>query len=178
MEARCARVAARVSVLIAAGVSVKVVSERLGHAPPRFTIDRSEVPFDRPEETSEVAKAMLAPFPAAEHPHLAEFTLQHVLAVRRSQARAASACLPGSTGWQVRMVEAMLACPSRALTTSTANAFHENAVACVWRRSCSRRTGMSARRGSARMLGTARGVDVLATGSVRTRPGPSRRTAR
>ena len=44
-----------------------------------FALQEAGLPFDTGPETAELAQAMLAQFPAAEYPHLAEFTFEHVL---------------------------------------------------------------------------------------------------
>jgi AcrR family transcriptional regulator len=44
-----------------------------------FALQEASLPFDTGEESSELAQALLAQFPADEYPHLAEFTFQHVL---------------------------------------------------------------------------------------------------
>lgn len=44
-----------------------------------FALQERSLPFDTPEEAAEVAKVMVAQFPADEYPHLAEFTFEHVL---------------------------------------------------------------------------------------------------
>jgi AcrR family transcriptional regulator len=44
-----------------------------------FALQERGLPFDTPEATSALAQAMLAQFAADEYPHLAEFTLKHVL---------------------------------------------------------------------------------------------------
>ncbi|MGH2774302.1 MAG: TetR/AcrR family transcriptional regulator [Actinomycetota bacterium] len=44
-----------------------------------FALQERNLPFDTPEETSELARAMLAQFPVDEYPHLAELTIDHVL---------------------------------------------------------------------------------------------------
>jgi AcrR family transcriptional regulator len=44
-----------------------------------FVLQETSLPIDSPEQTEEVASAMLARFPADEYPHLAELTLEHVL---------------------------------------------------------------------------------------------------
>jgi AcrR family transcriptional regulator len=44
-----------------------------------FALQERDLPFDTPEETSELAQAILARFPADEFPHLAEFTREHVM---------------------------------------------------------------------------------------------------
>jgi len=45
-----------------------------------FAMSEQALPFNSPEETAEVAQAILARFPVDEYPHLAELTFQHVLA--------------------------------------------------------------------------------------------------
>jgi AcrR family transcriptional regulator len=44
-----------------------------------FALQEASLPFDTGEESSELAQAMVAQFPADEYPHLAEFTFKHVL---------------------------------------------------------------------------------------------------
>jgi hypothetical protein len=44
-----------------------------------FALQERGLPFDTPEETAELAQAMLAQFPADEYPHLAEFTFEHIM---------------------------------------------------------------------------------------------------
>lgn len=44
-----------------------------------FALQEATLPFNTGSETSELAQAILAPFPAAEYPHLAELTFEHVL---------------------------------------------------------------------------------------------------
>jgi len=44
-----------------------------------FALQERGLPFDSPEEAAELAQVMSAQFPADEYPHLAEFTLGHVL---------------------------------------------------------------------------------------------------
>jgi AcrR family transcriptional regulator len=44
-----------------------------------FALQERGLPFNTPEETAALAQVMLAQFPAAEYPHLAEFTFKHVL---------------------------------------------------------------------------------------------------
>ena len=44
-----------------------------------FALQERGLPFDTPEETAELAQAMLAQFPVAEFPHLYEFTTFHVM---------------------------------------------------------------------------------------------------
>ena len=42
-----------------------------------FALQEASLPFDTGEETSELAQAIVAQFPAEEYPHLAEFTFEH-----------------------------------------------------------------------------------------------------
>ena len=44
-----------------------------------FALQEASLPFDTSEQTSELAQAIVAQFPADEYPHLAEFTFSHVL---------------------------------------------------------------------------------------------------
>jgi len=44
-----------------------------------FALQERNLPFDKGVETSVLAQAFLAQFPAAEYPHLAAFTVEHVL---------------------------------------------------------------------------------------------------
>jgi AcrR family transcriptional regulator len=44
-----------------------------------FALQEASLPFDTGAQTSELAQAILAPFPADEYPHLAELTFEHVL---------------------------------------------------------------------------------------------------
>ncbi|MGP3927399.1 TetR/AcrR family transcriptional regulator [Streptomyces sp. 8N616] len=44
-----------------------------------FALQERGLPFDTPDETTELAQAMLAQFPADQYPHLAELTTEHVL---------------------------------------------------------------------------------------------------
>ena len=44
-----------------------------------FALQERGLPFNTPAESSALAHAMLARFPADDYPHLAEFTLRHVL---------------------------------------------------------------------------------------------------
>jgi AcrR family transcriptional regulator len=44
-----------------------------------FALQEANLPFDTPEETAEVAQAIMADFPADEYPHLTEMTIEHVL---------------------------------------------------------------------------------------------------
>jgi AcrR family transcriptional regulator len=44
-----------------------------------FALQEASLPFDTGQQTSDLAQAILAPFPADQYPHLAEFTFKHVL---------------------------------------------------------------------------------------------------
>ena len=44
-----------------------------------FALQERALPFDTPEETAEMARVMLPLFPSDTYPHLAEFTLEHVM---------------------------------------------------------------------------------------------------
>src|SRR4051812_37918580 len=44
-----------------------------------FAMQERALPFDTPEQTAELAQAILARFPVDEYPHLAELTFEHVL---------------------------------------------------------------------------------------------------
>jgi len=44
-----------------------------------FALQERNLPFDTPEETAELAQAIMAQVPADEYPHLAALTLEHVL---------------------------------------------------------------------------------------------------
>ena len=44
-----------------------------------FAMNQASMPSDPGMETSELAAVMVEQFPAEEYPHLAEFTLQHVM---------------------------------------------------------------------------------------------------
>ena len=44
-----------------------------------FALQERSLPFHTPEETADLAKDILAGFPADKYPHLAELTTQHVL---------------------------------------------------------------------------------------------------
>jgi len=44
-----------------------------------FALQETSLPFSTPEETAEVAQAIMAGFPAGEYPHLAEIAVEHVL---------------------------------------------------------------------------------------------------
>jgi AcrR family transcriptional regulator len=44
-----------------------------------FALQETSLPFSTPEETAEVAQAMMAEFPADAYPHLTEIAVEHVL---------------------------------------------------------------------------------------------------
>jgi AcrR family transcriptional regulator len=44
-----------------------------------FAAQEPSLPFDTPQETAEVAQAIMARFPPGEYPHLTELTIEHVL---------------------------------------------------------------------------------------------------
>jgi AcrR family transcriptional regulator len=44
-----------------------------------FAMQERALPFETPEQTAELAQAILARFPVDEYPHLAELTFEHVL---------------------------------------------------------------------------------------------------
>ena len=44
-----------------------------------FALQETSLPFKTPEETAEVAQAMMAEFPADAYPHLTEIAVEHVL---------------------------------------------------------------------------------------------------
>jgi AcrR family transcriptional regulator len=44
-----------------------------------FALQESSLPFDTPEETGELAQAILEELPAEKYPHLSELTVEHVL---------------------------------------------------------------------------------------------------
>ena len=44
-----------------------------------FALQERSLPFDTPDETAELAQAILTRFPPDEYPHLAELTTEHVL---------------------------------------------------------------------------------------------------
>jgi AcrR family transcriptional regulator len=44
-----------------------------------FALQERSLPFDTPDETAELAQAILTRFPVDEYPHLAELTTEHVL---------------------------------------------------------------------------------------------------
>jgi AcrR family transcriptional regulator len=44
-----------------------------------FALQERGLPFETPDETTQVAQAIMAQFPAGEYPHLAEFTTERVM---------------------------------------------------------------------------------------------------
>jgi AcrR family transcriptional regulator len=44
-----------------------------------FALQEASLPFDTSENTAELARTIMAQFPAGEYPHLAELTVEHVL---------------------------------------------------------------------------------------------------
>ena len=44
-----------------------------------FALQETSLPFSTPEETAEVAQAIMADFPADQYPHLTEIAVEHVL---------------------------------------------------------------------------------------------------
>ena len=52
-----------------------------------FALQETSLPFNTPEETAEVAQAMMAEFPADAYPHLTEIAVEHVLQPGYSYAR-------------------------------------------------------------------------------------------
>ncbi|GGK84351.1 TetR/AcrR family transcriptional regulator [Streptomyces flaveus] len=44
-----------------------------------FALQERDLPFDTPDETAELAQAILAQAPADQYPHLAELTTEHIL---------------------------------------------------------------------------------------------------
>jgi AcrR family transcriptional regulator len=44
-----------------------------------FALQEASLPFDTGENTAELARTIMAQFPAGEYPHLAELTVEHVL---------------------------------------------------------------------------------------------------
>jgi AcrR family transcriptional regulator len=44
-----------------------------------FAMQEPSLPFDTPQQTAEVARAIMAQLPAGEYPHLSELTIEHVL---------------------------------------------------------------------------------------------------
>ena len=44
-----------------------------------FAMQEPSLPFDTPQQTAEVAQAIIAQLPAGEYPHLTELTIEHIL---------------------------------------------------------------------------------------------------
>lgn len=44
-----------------------------------FALQEPNLPFDTPQQTAEVAQAIMAQFPAGEYPHLSELAVEHIL---------------------------------------------------------------------------------------------------
>jgi AcrR family transcriptional regulator len=68
--------------LLAAGFSMELTAHAFAAVDSYvygFALQEKGLPFDTPEQTAEMAQAMLAHFPVDEFPHLAAFTRQHVM---------------------------------------------------------------------------------------------------
>jgi AcrR family transcriptional regulator len=68
--------------LLAAGFSMELTAHAFAAVDSYvygFALQEKGLPFDTPEQTAEMAQAMLAHFPVDEFPHLAAFTREHVL---------------------------------------------------------------------------------------------------
>jgi AcrR family transcriptional regulator len=68
--------------LLAAGFSMELTAHAFAAVDSYvygFALQEKGLPFDRPEQTAEMAQAMLAHFPVDEFPHLAAFTRDHVM---------------------------------------------------------------------------------------------------
>jgi AcrR family transcriptional regulator len=68
--------------LLAAGFSMELTAHAFAAVNSYvygFALQEKGLPFDRPEQTAEMAQAMLAHFPVDEFPHLAAFTRDHVM---------------------------------------------------------------------------------------------------
>ena len=68
--------------LLAAGFSMELTAHAFAAVDSYvygFALQEKGLPFDTPEQTAEMAQAMLAHFPADEFPHLAAFTREHVM---------------------------------------------------------------------------------------------------
>jgi AcrR family transcriptional regulator len=68
--------------LLAAGFSMELTAHAFAAIDSYvygFALQEKGLPFDTPEQTAEMAQAMLAHFPVDEFPHLAAFTREHVL---------------------------------------------------------------------------------------------------
>ena len=69
--------------LLAAGFSMELTAHAFAAVDSYvygFALQERGLPFDTPEQTAEMAQAMLAHFPVDEFPHLAAFTREHVMA--------------------------------------------------------------------------------------------------
>jgi AcrR family transcriptional regulator len=68
--------------LLAAGFSMELTAHAFAAVDSYvygFALQEKGLPFDTPEQTAEMAQAMLAHFPVDDFPHLAAFTREHVL---------------------------------------------------------------------------------------------------
>jgi AcrR family transcriptional regulator len=68
--------------LLAAGFSMELTAHAFAAVDSYvygFALQEKGLPFDTPEQTAEMAQAMLAHFPVEEFPHLAAFTREHVM---------------------------------------------------------------------------------------------------
>ena len=68
--------------LLAAGFSMELTAHAFSAIDSYvygFALQEKGLPFDTPEQTAEMARAMLAAFPVDEFPHLAAFTAEHVM---------------------------------------------------------------------------------------------------
>jgi AcrR family transcriptional regulator len=68
--------------LLAAGFSMELTAHAFAAVDSYvygFAVQEKGLPFDTPEQTAEMAQAMLAHFPVDEFPHLAAFTREHVM---------------------------------------------------------------------------------------------------
>jgi AcrR family transcriptional regulator len=68
--------------LLAAGFSMELTAHAFAAVDSYvygFALQEKGLPFDTPEQTAEMAQAMLAHFPVDEFPHLAAFTRDHVM---------------------------------------------------------------------------------------------------
>jgi AcrR family transcriptional regulator len=68
--------------LLAAGFSMELTAHAFAAVDSYvygFALQEKGLPFDTPEQTAQMAQAMLAHFPADDFPHLAAFTRDHVL---------------------------------------------------------------------------------------------------
>jgi hypothetical protein len=84
-------------------------------------------------------------------------------ATSAANCSAAAALMPGSRCWEVCIVKAGCACPSRSLTTLIGTPAATSNEACVWRRSWNRTRGNPARR-------TVRSKSWLIDSRLRNRP--------